>query len=102
MRAKETVAPSYDNRITAQSVQNMAEYNPDFAVHLMAPTPLLIVHAEHDVIPVGLLREVFERAQEPKKMVVFDCLHSDLYDKEPWFSQSADAAVNWFKTHLRS
>ena len=98
--AKATVAPNFENRATIQSFENLIEYNPDFAIDLASPTAVLIVHAEKDVIPVELIRNVYERAKEPKNLVVYDCLHTDLYDKEPWVTKSAIEAIEWFKKYL--
>ncbi|HEX7022564.1 MAG TPA: ester cyclase, partial [Trueperaceae bacterium] len=100
-RAQQERAPTYQNRITLQSVQNMSEYNPDFAIHLASPTAVLIIHSKHDLIPVSLLQDVYQRALEPKKILVLDCKHTDLYDQEPWLTRSADAAIEWFRSHLQ-
>ncbi len=100
MNAQRTVAPNFENQITVQSLENLIEYNPDFAIHLASPTAVLIVHAKKDVIPVDLVQEVYERAKEPKKIVVYDCIHTDLYDKEPWVTQSSTEAIEWFKKYL--
>lgn len=66
----------------------------------MAPTPLLIVAAERDVIcPLELAREAFARAGEPKRLVVLPVGHFDPYE-EPCFAAAAGAAVDWLTTHL--
>jgi hypothetical protein len=98
--AKATYAPNFENRATVQSFENLIEYNPDFAIDLASPTAILIVHAEKDVIPVELVNAVYERALDPKKLVVYDCMHTDLYNKEPWITKSANEAIEWFKMHL--
>jgi hypothetical protein len=98
--AQRTIAPNFENRITIQSMENMLEFNPDCAIRMASPTAVLIVHAEHDVIPVQLVRGAYERALEPKKLVVMDCKHTDLYDKEPWVTKSADEAIAWFRKYL--
>lgn len=100
MNAQRTIAPKFENRVTVQSMENLLQYNPDFAIHLASPTAVLIVHAEKDVIPVELVRGVYERALEPKKLVVYDCKHTDLYDKEPWITKSANEAIEWFKKYV--
>lgn len=100
-RAKATVAPNYENIVTLGSVENFVEFNPDFAIHLASPTAVLFVHPEHDLVPIALVREVYERALEPKKLVTLDCRHSDVYDKDPWMTQSVEAAIGWFKQHLQ-
>ena len=39
-------------------------------------------NAEKDVIPVDLFRNVYDLALEPKKIGVYDCSHTDFYNKE--------------------
>jgi hypothetical protein len=99
--AKATVAPHYENVVTLESVEKFVEYNPDFAVDLASPTAVLFVHPEHDLVPIALVRAVYERTLEPKKFVSLDCKHSDVYDKDPWMSRSVKAAIDWFKKHLK-
>ncbi len=93
-------ASKYDNRMTLQSVANMLEYNPDFAIHLAAPTALLMIHAKQDSVPEGLAREVFSRARDPKKFVLYDCRHTDLLGTDTWVTQAANEAIAWLRTHL--
>lgn len=99
--AQRTVAPNWENRITMESLEKFTEYDPTGPIHLVSPTPLLMIVAEHDqIIPAALAQAAFERAEEPKKLMMLDCQHTDVYKVEPWVSQSADAAANWFTTHL--
>lgn len=100
MNAQKTIAPNFENRATVQSMENLVQYNPDYAIHLASPTAVLIVHAEKDVIPADLVRNVYDRAVEPKKLVMYDCKHTDLYDKEPWLTKSANEAIEWFRKYL--
>jgi alpha-beta hydrolase superfamily lysophospholipase len=102
MEAQRTVAPAYDNRMTLQSVPNMVEYNPDFGIHLASPTALLMIHAQQDMIPEALVREVYNRAGDPKKMVVLNCRHTDLLAGEPCVTQAITEAAAWFKQYLVS
>jgi predicted ester cyclase len=100
--AQKTVAPTYENRITLESLEYLFADHPEQAVHLISPTALLMIHGEKDLIPVEAVRSVIERAGEPKKLVVFDCLHTDLYTREPWVTQSSDAAIEWFNRYLHN
>ena len=61
-----------------------------------------MIHGERDLIPPDAVRAVFERAGEPKKLVIYDCLHTDLYVREPWVTQSADEAIAWFNRYLHN
>lgn len=100
--ALNTYAPTYDNRLTFESVANLIGDQSEKAVDLIAPTALLMIHGERDLIPPEAVRAVFEQAHEPKKLVIYDCLHTDLYVREPWITQSADEAIAWFNRYLHN
>lgn len=94
-------APTWQNGVTVASMEKIREYDPTRYIHLIAPTPLLIIGAKHDsLIPANLVAEAYERAREPKEMLMLPCRHFDVYGGEPWFSLAADAAVAWFTKHL--
>jgi fermentation-respiration switch protein FrsA (DUF1100 family) len=99
--AQQTIAPTWRNAVTIESVEKMMEYNPVWPVHRIAPTPLRVVLAENDeFIPSDLVRATFERAGEPKDLVVLSCGHLEVYDTEPWLTRAADAAIDWFTRYL--
>ena len=100
MEAQKTYAPAYENRLTLQSLENMIMDHSEQAMSLISPTALLMVHAERDFIAVDSIKAVFARAEEPKKLVVLDCIHTDLYAREPWITESSNAAIAWFKQYL--
>jgi fermentation-respiration switch protein FrsA (DUF1100 family) len=101
-KAQQTVAPTWENRVTMESLEKFAEYDPTGPIHLVSPTPLLMIVAEQDqIIPATLAQAAFERAGEPKELLMLACQHTDVYNVEPWMSQSADAATAWFATHLK-
>ncbi len=95
------LAPNWRNGITMESLERRRENNPAGAIRLISPTPLLMIVAEQDtLIPPASAVAAFERALEPKSLVMVPCRHFDLYNREPWFSQSSGAAVEWFTRHL--
>ncbi len=100
--AMQTYAATYENRLTVESVENLVADHSADSIYLVAPTALLMIHGEKDLIPPDMVRAVFERAGEPKKLIVLDCLHTDLYVREPWVTQSADAAIEWFNRYLHN
>ena len=102
IEAMNTYAPTYENRITTASVENLIADRSAEAIHLITPSALLMIHGEKDLIPPDLVRDVFERACEPKKLIVLDCLHTDLYVREPWITQSANATIEWFDRYLHN
>ncbi len=100
--AMNSYAPTYQNRLTFELVERLIGDQSEQSVDLIAPTALLMIHGEHDLIPPDAVRAVFERAGEPKKLVIYDCLHTDLYNREPWVTQSADEAIAWFNHYLHN
>lgn len=96
-----SIAPSWRNAVTLESLEKMLEYDPPGAIELVSPTPLLVIAALRDsLIPIEPLRAAFARAGEPKRLLELDCGHFDVYDTEPYFSRSAGAASEWFREHL--
>lgn len=92
-------APSWRNEITLRSIERLLEYSPLRWIDRIAPTPLLLIAAEHDFIPIDLTREAFARAGEPKELVVLPVGHFAPYDP-PHFATAAGLAVDWFRKHL--
>lgn len=94
-------APSWVNEVTLESLEDYIQYAPTAAIRWIAPTPLLLIVAENDLlIPAELQREAFARAGDPAKALhVEPCGHFEIYD-EPWFSRTSDRMVEWFSEHL--
>jgi len=100
-QAGASIAPSWRNEVTIESVEKIVEHDPSYAFHLISPTPALVVVAENDqALPTPLTLAAFERIGEPKQLLNLPCGHTDVYDKEPWVSRSTDAAIAWFKQHV--
>lgn len=100
IKAGETVAPSWRNEVTVESLEKFLEYSPIAFIHRISPTPLLMVVAEKDTItPTDLAVQAYLKAGEPKKIVIPACKHFDAY-LPPWIDVSAGAAIDWFKAHL--
>src|SRR2546428_4066763 len=93
-------APNWLNQVSLESMEKFLEYNPAANIHLIAPTPLLMVVARNDTLtPVDLALAAYERALEPKSLVIAKGPHFSAYT-EPGFSQTAPPAVEWFTRHL--
>ncbi|MEB2285988.1 MAG: alpha/beta hydrolase [Myxococcales bacterium] len=93
-------APTFRNEVTMRSWERLLEYSPLRWIDRIAPTPVAIVAAEHDLLcPIDLVREAFARAGEPKRLVVLPVGHFDPYEP-PSFAAAAGAAAEWFTTHL--
>jgi hypothetical protein len=94
------LAPNWRNQITFESLERQREFDPISLIHLISPTPLLIIAAEHDkLIPLDVPVSAYKRALEPKSIKTLPCGHFDVYS-EPWIVEAAGAAVEWFKSHL--
>lgn len=94
-------APSWENRVTVESIEQLIEYDPAASIGLVAPKPLLVVAAEHDsLIPISVVREAFERAGDPKELLVLPCGHFDVYHEEPFHSQAVCTEAEWLSQHL--
>ena len=94
-------APGWINQTTFESVARAAEYKPAAFIDLIAPKPLLLIGAVDDsVIPIAQLRTAFARAGEPKKLIELPCGHFEVYPGGTHHDEAADAATEWFTTHL--
>jgi uncharacterized protein len=78
----------------------LMEYEPGIYIDRISPTPLLLVVAAGDVLtPADLALEAYERALEPKKLVVLPGGHFGAYTG-PDFDLSSGAARDWLVQHL--
>src|SRR2546430_2101301 len=74
-------------------------YAPGDFIERVSPTPLLMIVADHDHIAVtDLALQAYERAFEPKRLVMIKGGHFDPYLDE--FETVSGAAIHWLKAHL--
>ncbi|HEU0026927.1 MAG TPA: alpha/beta hydrolase [Ktedonobacterales bacterium] len=100
MRTSQTVAPSWKNQVTMESMERFLEYNPAANIHRISPTPLLMILASDDrLTPTDLAVAAYERAREPRSLVFLPGGHFGAY-AEPGLSLSASAATDWFRRYL--
>jgi fermentation-respiration switch protein FrsA (DUF1100 family) len=98
----QSIAPNWRNEVSLESMEAFLEYNPAANIHLISPTPLLMIVARDDTLtPTDLAIAAYERALEPKSLVIMEGKHFDAYT-EPGLSLSAPPAVEWFERHLMS
>ena len=94
-------APAWRNEVTLRSVEMLMEYEPSAYLERISPTPLLIVVAAGDhLTPSDLALEAYQRAREPKKLVLLPGGHFDAYTKD--HEAASGAARDWFLEHLGS
>jgi uncharacterized protein len=89
----------WKNEVTVRSARLARMYEPGNWVSRVSPTPLLMIVAMSDTVTMTDLElEAFEKARQPKKLVMIDGNHFDPYVKE--FAKASSAAKGWFIEHL--
>ncbi|MDH3475418.1 MAG: alpha/beta hydrolase [Rhodospirillales bacterium] len=92
-------APAWRNEVTLRSVEMFMEYEPGSYIEYISPTPLLMVVAAGDHLTVAdEAIAAYERALEPKRLVLLKGGHFDAYVKD--FDAASGAARDWFVEHL--
>ena len=96
-----TRAPSWKNEVTVRTVEMLMEYEPGSYVERINPTPLLMIIAAGDHLAVAdEAFATYNRALEPKKLVILPGGHFDAY-VGPGFQMASQAACDWFVEHLK-
>ena len=94
-----TRAPAWRNQVTLRTLEMLGEYEPGSYIHRISPTPMLMLIAERDHLTVAdEAFAAYNRALEPKRLVILKGGHFDAYVKG--FKQSSAAACDWFIEHL--
>ena len=94
-----TRAPSWKNEVTLRTVEMLGEYEPAAYIARISPTPLLMVVAREDhLTPAHLAIDAYERAREPKRLVILPGGHFDAY--VDGFAEASASARDWFVEHL--
>jgi len=93
------LSSTWRNRVTLSSVAMSAEFEPGAHIHRISPTPLLMVVTTHDTTtPTDLALAAYERALQPKQLVLLPGDHFVPYQRE--FEKASSAALAWFVEHL--
>ncbi|RDK11899.1 alpha/beta hydrolase [Cupriavidus lacunae] len=89
----------WENKVTLRSTRLARMYEPGAWIARVSPTPLLLVVARDDsATPTDLALAAYERALQPKRLVVLPGVHYEIYQK---YRDGAIAAeLAWFKEHL--
>jgi uncharacterized protein len=94
-----TRAPSWRNEVTLRTMEMISEYEPGVYLPWISPTPLLMVVAREDhLTPSEFAIAAFQRANEPRKLVILPGGHFDAYVKG--FEASSSAARDFLVEHL--
>jgi uncharacterized protein len=94
------VAPNWKNQVTLESIEIGMEYQPGAAIHLISPTPLLMVVATNDTTaPTDFALAAYNRALEPKTLILSKGNHW-AGDNEQEDAKLIVPVVDWFKQQL--
>jgi len=92
-------APAWRNEVTLRTLEMAREWDPGHVVARISPTPLLLIVAADDTLtPTDLALEAFERALQPKELLLVPGGHFDVYTVH--FEAASRAARDWFARHL--
>lgn len=88
-------------QIPAEFVDETMGFRPQWIVDRLAPTPLLLITTDNDlVVPPAESEALYEAAKEPKRLVVLKGFgHYAVYSGEA-FRQTMAATVEWLDTHM--
>jgi fermentation-respiration switch protein FrsA (DUF1100 family) len=99
-KAAQERAPSWRNELTLSSLERLIEHEPGEGIHRISPTALLMIVARDDAsAPAELAFRAYERAVEPKQLVVLPGGHFDAYTGTA-FSTASKAACEHFLRYL--
>jgi hypothetical protein len=92
-------APSWRNEVTLRTIEYGFGYEPGAYIGFISPTPLLMIVGVGDHLTVSdLAIAAYERAYEPKRLVLMPGGHFDAYVE--MFDQSTGPACEWFRSYL--
>jgi len=98
--AQQTVAPSFQNRITMESIERLLEWAPGSAASRIAPAALMFVVATRDgTTHPDLIEAAFERAADPKEIVRVESNHYEIYTGAAQ-AEATEHATRWFIEQL--
>lgn len=90
---------TWENRVTIRSSRLARMYEPGAFVARVSPTPLMFIVAREDgATPTDIALAAYERALEPKRLVLIPGVHYDIYIAQR--PAAIAAALEWFRDHL--
>lgn len=94
------VAPSQID-ISWETIEKTLEYKPIEVIDRIAPRALLLIGArDDDLCRIEGYEKLYERAREPKKLVVLPITHYEIYGGK-WLNESSRLACEWFERFLK-
>jgi len=98
---KKEVADKIPDQMPLQCAEAIIEYSPEEVVHKIAPRGVLFIAVENDAVtPESQSMTLYEKAGEPKKLVIFrQTTHYGIYND--YFNEVAANVVDWYNRHLK-
>lgn len=91
--------PNWRNEVTVRSLELARTYEPGQWICRIGPKPLLMIVADCDnQTPTDLQLDAFNRAREPKELLLISGGHYAVYTSH--FESTSSAAADWFERHL--
>jgi len=98
--ALKDVAPSKID-ISWETIEKTLEYKPIEVIERIAPRAVLLIGArDDDLCKIEGYEKLYERAREPKKLVVLPITHYEIYSGK-WLDESSRLAREWFERFLK-
>ena len=93
--------PSALDTLPLEYVDETLGFHPEWVVDKIAPRPILFIATDDDrLVPPEESRSLYDKAGEPKKLVVLRGYgHYEVY-AEPAFSEVMRETLAWFREHL--
>ena len=93
--------PNAINTLPAEFIDETLQFHPEWVVDKIAPRPILFIATDDDrLVPPEESVSLYEKAGEPKKLVILKGYgHYEVY-VEPAFSEVMAATVDWFGRYL--
>jgi len=99
MMGQASRCPEWRNEVTVRSLEMARAYEPGQWISRIGPKPLLMIVADDDrQTPTDLQLDAFNRAREPKELVLIRGGHYAVYTTH--FERTSTAAADWFEKHL--
>ncbi len=92
--------PNWRNQTLLWSFDKMLQYSALDIVHLLAPTPLLLI-AGSQAETLQQSEAAYQKAGEPKELFLIDGgTHFDFYDQPEYVEPAVAKIDSFFKAHL--
>lgn len=98
---KKDVEGKIPNAMPLQCAEAILEYSPEDMVHKISPRAALFLAVENDAVtPEEQSFRLYEKAGEPKKLVLFkQTTHYGIYND--YFNEVAANVVDWYNRYLK-